>query len=570
MLRCPLDNHCVQKFGLQKCTTGCVAGSSCVADKFADSGWGCCMIGEGPPELGAGGESQLLELARQVFQAAPEIIPDLLPALLARRFGPTNKAAHAALVAEVGARGATGGGGAYWRYKAAQAAMTHGAHALLHPWVGRIAEQGSVEDDRVWFWLLTLEHICTSEVALQRSICAGVGPGLDEGSPGRHLLSAAKCLGAACDARTGFGFQRRWVAVRAMEQDAVRAAQALLGWMDRGGDPSRAPGAGFAAWMAVRDFRSAAESWEHLLKGSFGVSWHSEQCIRLAVARCRFMSYAMGTALERYRFAPEGGGQASLRTTSLQEVLQSLSTFAEGLHRRPSNLAAGRAFQRECLAALEQHCGSTKADAMDVEISAAAAAAIAGSGGGDERSSVASDLLTCLQVAYASDSSPLPAHFFCMRPAVCLALDRAAAGPVLDFRRGCGLGALTFAVSGTLANLPPCGRAGGRSTPRELLLAADLVNTQDPDLAWVGTDHPMPGAHLPPRGGAQGGSPRGGSQRAPLLGLECGFSGECTTVASELPPGAYVLVVVATLECEDGSLWDLPVGRVPGLTVNVS
>jgi hypothetical protein len=44
---CPVDSHCVQKFGLEECTTGCAAGSSCVADNFANSGWGCCMAGEG-------------------------------------------------------------------------------------------------------------------------------------------------------------------------------------------------------------------------------------------------------------------------------------------------------------------------------------------------------------------------------------------------------------------------------------------------------------------------------------------------------------------------------------------
>lgn len=44
---CPLDARCVQRSGLQQCTTGCIAGSSCVADNFADSGWGCCIVGDG-------------------------------------------------------------------------------------------------------------------------------------------------------------------------------------------------------------------------------------------------------------------------------------------------------------------------------------------------------------------------------------------------------------------------------------------------------------------------------------------------------------------------------------------
>jgi hypothetical protein len=44
---CPVDARCVQKAGVQRCTTGCIIGSSCVADTFADSGWGCCMVGDG-------------------------------------------------------------------------------------------------------------------------------------------------------------------------------------------------------------------------------------------------------------------------------------------------------------------------------------------------------------------------------------------------------------------------------------------------------------------------------------------------------------------------------------------
>ena len=93
----------------------------------------------------------------------------------------------------------------------------------------------------------------------------------------------------------------------------------------------------------------------------------------------------------------------------------------------------------------------------------------------------------------------------------------------------------------------------------------------DPDLARVGADHPLPGAHLPPRGDAQpAGASCGGAQRIQLFGPECGFSGECTADVSDLAPGAYALVAVATLECQDGSQWDLPVGRVPELTVQIS
>lgn len=165
----------------------------------------------------------------------------------------------------------------------------------------------------------------------------------------------------------------------------------------------------------------------------------------------------------------------------------------------------------------------------------------------------------------------MPAQFFCMRPGVRMSLDPAAAGPLLEFRKGCGLSALTFAVSGVLSHLPPRDGGGGRSSPQALLLAAELVGCDDPDLARVGADHPVPGAHLPPRGGVQpAGATFGGSQRIPLFGPECGFSGECTADVSGLPPGSYALVAVATLECQDGSQWDLPVGRVPELTVQIS
>ncbi len=44
---CPLDARCVQKSGIRQCTTGCITGSSCVPDTFANSGWGCCMVGDG-------------------------------------------------------------------------------------------------------------------------------------------------------------------------------------------------------------------------------------------------------------------------------------------------------------------------------------------------------------------------------------------------------------------------------------------------------------------------------------------------------------------------------------------
>lgn len=530
------------------------------------------VLGEGAVELGAESEMQLAGLALQVSRSAPALVPDILPALLAHSFSPGSEGARAAAMAEVGARGAAAGEGsgqAYWRYKTVQAAMTHGAHALVHPWAGRLAESGAVEDDRVWWWLQAVGHVCASEVALQGS-AGGLGPGgkasfpgaglsKGGGAPSQHLLSAAKCLGAACDARMGFGFQRRWVAVRAMEQDAVRAMQALLEKMDQGVDPGQAPGVGRGGWAAARDFWSAAESWEHLLRGSFGVSRHSIQSVSLSIARCRFLSHAAVVALKCYGFEPDGQKRAS-QVSSKEEVLHALAAFAE-VPGRPASIPACRSFQVVCRAALEEHCLlPVGPDAMEV-----------GEGDGCLRAKAAAALRACLRVTYASSLSPMPAQFFCMRPGVRMSLDPAAAGPLLEFRKGCGLSALTFAVSGVLSHLPPRDGGGGRSSPQALLLAAELVGCDDPDLARVGADHPVPGAHLPPRGGVQpAGATFGGSQRIPLFGPECGFSGECTADVSGLPPGSYALVAVATLECQDGSQWDLPVGRVPELTVQIS
>ena len=530
------------------------------------------VLGDGAVELGAESEMQLVGLALQVSRASPALVPDILPALLARSFTPGSEGARATAVAEAGARGAAAGEGsgrAYWRYKTVQAAMTHGAHALVHPWAGRLAKAGSVEDDRVWWWLQAVGHVCASEVALQGSAgglrpggtasTPGGGPAKGGGAPSQHLLSAAKCLGAACDARTGFGFQRRWVAVRAMEQDAVRAMQALLEKMDQGVDPGEAPGVGRGGWAAARDFWSAAESWEHLLRGSFGMSRHSVQSISLSVARCRLLSHAAGAALRCYGFEADGR-QYAPRVSSREEVLHSLAAFAE-VPGRPASIPACRSFQEVCRATLDELC----------RLRAGPDAVAVGAGDGHPKATAAAALRACLRATHASASSPVPAQFFCMRPAARMALDPAAAGPLLEFRRGCGLSALTFAVSGVLAHLPPRDSGGGRSPPQALLLAAELVSCGDPDLARVGADHPLPGAHLPPRGGAQpAGASCGGAQRIQLFGPECGFSGECTADVSDLAPGAYALVAVATLECQDGSQWDLPVGRVPELTVQIS
>ena len=40
---CPLDPHCVARLGKHMCQTGCASGTTCVADQFSNSGWGCCL-----------------------------------------------------------------------------------------------------------------------------------------------------------------------------------------------------------------------------------------------------------------------------------------------------------------------------------------------------------------------------------------------------------------------------------------------------------------------------------------------------------------------------------------------